>query len=310
MTDRTTLTTSQAIQKVLVTGATGFLGRHLVQKLLSQGYSVFAVSRSTLAAKKVLQEHANLFFIEKDLVRQSLSSNDFMDIDAIIHLMGESIDGRWTQQKKKDIYNSRTESSKNLLINRPNTVKTILSSSAQGYYGNTGGAIVTEKFDKGTGFLADVCEAWEKPFRLQTCRTVQLRTSMILDSHFGALKKMLPLFKANLGAVLGDGQQWMSWIALDDMVAAVLFALQNQSIHGPINCASPIPLTNKQFTQSLCQVLDKWQMPAVPEFILKAMLGEMSTLVLTSCRLQPEALNKAGFSFKYEKIEDFFKNEF
>jgi uncharacterized protein (TIGR01777 family) len=293
--------------KILITGATGNLGNKVGYELAKAGHQIVVVSRTAKSA------HEKLIFpaavITKNLSTDILTFADFSGVDAVIHLMGETIDGRWTESKKKEILNSRIASSKNLLQNLPDTVKVVISASAQGFYGNCDDQELNESQTKGEGFLADVCDEWERPFRGLKQRCVQLRTGIILDPHSGALKKMIPLFQKNLGAGLGNAKQYMSWISMDDMVQIVLHALTAETLSGPVNCSVPNAVQNSDFTQKLCEALGVLQLPNVPNLVLKIVFGEMSSILTDSCRMVPQKLMDSGFQFSQADLEIYFQKE-
>jgi len=290
--------------KILITGATGAIGNSVGRKLFELGHELFVVSRSKSKAELYLEFPAEI--IEVDL-SQSLIHDSCMDnIDAVIHLMGETIDGRWTAEKKQLILESRTKSSQNLIQSLKPRTQVVVSASAQGFYGDQGRLELSETALKGTDFLADVCEEWEKPFRtLDEIRSVQLRIGLVLDPQSGALKKMIPLFQKGLGGVLGSGEQYMSWIALDDLTNVVVEATLNHHYNGPLNCSAN-SVTNREWTVKLCQSLGVFKSLPVPQVALKLILGEMSSLVLSSIRMSNEKLRDLGFNFKYTNIDQYF----
>ncbi len=292
--------------KILITGATGNLGNKVGFELKKMGHDIVVLSRSEKSAKEKLTFPAEI--ICKNLATQALAADDFKGIEAVIHLMGETVDGRWSAAKKNDIISSRIESSKNLLMNMPTTVQTVISASAQGFYGDRKNQVMTEANEKGTGFLADVCDQWENPFRQIQQRTVQLRIGIILDPQSGALKKMIPLFQKNLGASLGTGQQYMSWISIEDMTAVVLHSLFNKSLSGPVNCSTINPVQNSEFTKFLIQNLGTIQLPNVPEFMLKILFGEMHSILTGSIQMSPNKLIESGFKFKYTELQNYFES--
>lgn len=293
--------------KILITGATGNLGNKVGYELAKAGHQLVVVSRTAKSALEKLIFPAEV--ITKNLSTDVLTAADFSGVEAVIHLMGETIDGRWTESKKKEILNSRVESSKNLLQNLPNTVKVVISASAQGFYGNSADQEISESKTKGTGFLADVCDEWEKPFRELKQRCVQLRTGIILDPQSGALKKMIPLFQKNLGAGLGSAKQYMSWISMDDMVQIVLHALNTETLSGPMNCSVPKAVRNSDFTEKLCEALGVLQLPNVPSFILQLGFGEMRSILTDSYRMVPQKLIDSGFQFSHADLESYFERE-
>lgn len=292
-------------KKILMTGATGFIGRELGKKLVAAGYQIKVISRHQFNAAERLGFQAEV--VEYDLNFVELPTVEFAGIDAIIHLAGESIDGRWTEKKKQSILTSRTNTSYNLLKNIPSHVSTVLSVSAQGIYSDQGETELTENSKLGSDFLADVCKSWESPFvqlMAQAVRQVGIfRLGLVLSSHGGALHKMIPIFKNNLGASIGSGKQWVSWIHVDDVCEVFLQALTHKKFSGFFNLVTNHPVRNADFTKALCQRMGVFQLPAVPQFVIKTLFGEMSTVLLSSIKVVPEHLNEVGFSFKYPELE-------
>jgi hypothetical protein len=292
--------------KILITGATGNVGNYVGRQLVGLGHELTVVTRSKEKALNQLEFPAEI--IEHDLVTHALSEKKLEGIDAIIHLMGETVDGRWTDEKKERILTSRKQSSENLLKHLPDSIKVIVSASAQGIYGDQKNQVVTENAKLGTDFLAEVCKQWEAPFKnlSQTIRTVQLRISLVLDPQSGVLHKMIPLFQRGLGGNLGSGKQYMSWIAIEDLSEIIVQALTNENYSGAINCATDNPVTNAEWTKLLGKQLQALPSPSVPEFALKLAVGEFSSAVLGSIQLSPEKLIENKFKFKYPKLKDYF----
>lgn len=231
--------------------------------------------------------------------------------DAVVHLGGEGIVGRWTTEKKRRIRDSRVESTRALaqtvasLENKPSV---LVVASAIGYYGDRGNEELTEKSAPGSGFLAEVCQQWEQaadPAREAGIRVVHLRFGMVLSARGGALKTMLPPFKVGLGGKVGSGRQWMSWISLDDAVGVVLHALTDNTIEGPINAVSPTPCTNLEFTKTLGSALKRPTVLPVPAFLVRLALGEMAdALLLASQRVQPGKLRASGYPFQHTAVKE------
>ncbi len=217
-------------------------------------------------------------------------------------------------QKKNLILNSRQFTARNLLTNCPTTVKTIITASAVGIYGDRGNEELTEQSAEGGGFLAEVCKVWEKEFNNFPVsnispRTVILRIGMVLSKNGGALKKLQYLFRMNLGAKLSNGQQWMSYISLNDLTNVISQALINSHYSGVINVVNNSPVTNAEFTKALCKKLNVIMLPSVPVFMLRLLLGEMSQLVLASTKVKPQKLNELGFMFQDTDLAKIFAKE-
>lgn len=297
--------------KILITGATGLIGSEIGKALSQSGHELCVVSRSRARAREILTYDAEI--IEHDLSQQALPSEAFTGIDTIINLIGESIDGRWTSQKKADILSSRRKASENLLKNCPSSVKTILTSSAVGYYGDRGEEIVHEESTLGTGFLSEVCREWESAFIKQMQnkdrRVVIFRLGVVFSRKGGALKKMLTLFLNQRGGRLSTGRQWMSWVSLPEVVNVFCSALDDVHYEGVVNLVSPEPVTNAELTDMLSDILSSKQMPAAPAPVLKAVLGEMSHLLLDSTRVSPRKLRACGYHFIDIDLKSFLVKE-
>jgi uncharacterized protein len=290
--------------KILLSGSSGLIGGELQSFLKTCGHEIFRLVR----CKQEISSDAIFWDPEQGLIDRD-SLNGF---DAVIHLAGENIaDGRWNERKKRRILESRVKGTELLtkaLCEIPQPPAAFISGSAIGYYGNRGEEICTEKTPSGTGFLAEVCRQWEAaaaPAAKKGIRTLYLRTGVVLSEHGGALGKMLLPFKLGLGGKIGHGQQYISWIAMDDLLAILLFALVNEDLQGPINAVSPNPIRNEEFTEVLGEVLNRPTWFTVPEPFLKLVLGkEMAEeFLLTSTRVLPEHLEEAGYSFLYPDLE-------
>src|SRR6267378_812565 len=288
--------------KILISGSHGLVGTALIKSLASEGHEILRLVRY---APSSVQE------IEWSPDRYSIALARLEGFDAVVHLAGESIaEGRWSDEKKKRIRESRVKGTKLLgdaLANLSNPPRTLISASAIGYYGDRGDEVLTESSAPGDGFLPEVCVEWEKATALATekgIRVVNTRFGVILDAHGGALAKMLPPFRMGIGGRLGSGKQWMSWIALDDVVGGIKFALKNDSLRGPANFVAPEPVTNSEFTKTLGRVLSRPTWFPIPEFGVRLAFGEMAdALLLSSQRVQPKELLDSGYSFKLRQLE-------
>lgn len=292
---------------ILISGGTGLIGSELSKKLKEKGHTVKILSRKKSGAEGFVQWNIAQGTIDKDALK---------DIDAIIHLAGEGIaDGNWTDERKVQIIESRVNSTRILLteLQKGNhQVKTFISASATGYYSERGDEIMYEDAMPAKDFLGTTCVLWEQEVNKIAklgIRTVKLRTGIVLSLEGGALKKMIPPFKFGLGSALGDGKQWMSWIHSNDLCAMYLYALENNQVNGEYNAIAPKPVTNYEFSKTLSSVMKKpfWA-PNVPAFILKLIFGEMSAVVLGSTRASSEKIEKAGFKFEFENLDDALKN--
>lgn len=296
---------SQSSKKVIISGASGFVGCALHSALKNQGFDVFSLVRRTAKDDREIKwdPYAGDIEIEK-----------LEDTHCVIHLSGESIAARWTKKKKKKIYNSRIASTRFLvesfekLRSKP---KTFLCTSAIGFYGECGDKEVSEKDPLGKGFLASVCKDWEAEAAKATSlgiRTILHRFGVVLSPKGGALKKMLLPFKLGLGGKLGSGNQFMSWIALEDVVSGLIHCMNDESLSGPVNFTAPNPITNSEFTKTLAKALHQPAIFPVPEFVLKIIFGEMADeTLLVSQRVLPKKLLESKFSFKYTHLEDYLK---
>ena len=289
--------------KILVSGSHGLVGSALVKALNKDGHEVVRLVRHEVAPG------ANEIEWRPDQDR--LDAQQLEGIDAVIHLAGESIaSGRWTDEKKRTIRDSRIKSttllSKTLVqLSRPPSV--FISASAIGYYGSRGDEVLTESSRPGNDFLAAVCVEWEQatqPASEKGIRTVNARFGIILDSNGGALAQMLTPFRMGIGGRIGDGRQWMSWIALEDVVAGLSFFLKDQTAHGPVNFVAPNPVTNAEFTRTLGGVLSRPTFFPIPAFGVRLAFGEMgNALLLASQRVEPKVLEDKGFSFQWPTLE-------
>lgn len=232
-------------------------------------------------------------------------------VDAVIHLSGAGIgDGRWTSERKKVLRSSRIDTTRVLVDSLSRLKKkprVLLVASAIGYYGTRDDEILTESSANGTDFLALLCRDWEAEARRASTigiRTVTLRYGIVLSGKGGALPRMLPPFKLGLGGRLGSGQQWMSWIAIEDVLGIIRFAIANEQISGPVNLVAPNPVRNAEFTRLLAGMLHRPAIFPAPAFVLRIMLGEMAdALLLASDRVQPQKLLMAGYKFRFEILE-------
>lgn len=298
---------------ILITGATGLVGCKLAEKLIEKNHSVIVVSRSEESARRQFGSRAEI--VVADLATQPLPQSKIKDVEAVIHLMGENIAaGRWTKSQKEKIFTSRIDSSKNLLNSfKGLSLKTIISASAVGYYGDRKNEELTEDSSMGTGFLADICKEWEQVFRdrrseFSETRFAQVRIGVVLSKTGGALEKMKRPFKFGLGGALGSGAQWMSWIHIEDLVNLFIHVLEKQDLSGPINATSPEVHTNKEFSRILASQFGKGLGPAVPEMVLKLLLGEMAQVVLTSAKVLPRKAQESGFQFQFAGLDQALKN--
>jgi uncharacterized protein (TIGR01777 family) len=289
--------------KILVSGSTGLIGSALLSHLTGEGHAVTRLLRARVSPG----EKGILW----DIPTGTLDPRPLEGLDAVVHLAGESIGaGRWTLNRKIRIRESRVRGTRLLAetlaaLARPPQV--LVCASAMGFYGDRGDEVLNEDSAPGSGFLAELCGAWEaasEPAAEKGIRVVRLRIGLVLSADGGALKRMLPPFQLGVGGRLGSGQQYMSWIALDDLVRVVEHALTHDTMRGAVNAASPSPVTNREFTATLGRVLRRPTIFPVPAFALRLLFGEMGeALLLASARLEPARLLSSGFEFQYPELE-------
>ncbi len=287
--------------KILVSGSHGLVGTALTTSLRGDGHEVFALVRHAPASPSEVEWYPE---------RGSLALARLEGMDAVVHLAGESIaEGRWSDEKKQRIRDSRVKGTTVLseaLSNLKHPPRTLVSASAIGYYGDRGDLILTEGSASGNDFLSSVCLEWEQSTvaaREQGIRVVLSRFGIILSADGGALKKMLPPFRMGVGGRIGSGKQWMSWIALDDVIGALTYAINNDSLEGPVNFVAPNPVRNADFTSELGKALSRLTFFPIPEFAVRLAFGEMAdALLLSSQRVKPERLQSTDFKFQFPEL--------
>ena len=292
--------------KVLITGATGLIGTRLQETLRDAGHELLLASRKPSKDGGYIQWDIHDGFAEPERLD---------GIDAVIHLAGENLNGRWTDAKKKAIRESRILGTRNVvdtISNLRQRPRVLVSASAIGFYGDRGDDLMTETSPPGKGFLPEVCREWEAESRRAEdagIRTVLLRAGIVLSKDGGALGTMLMPFKLGIGGVIGSGKQWMSWISLDDHAAVVKYALENEMIRGAVNSVSTNPVTNEEFTKTMGEVLYRPTLIPVPEFAVHLAFGEMGdTLLLDSTKVAPKRLEDAGFEFNFPDLKKALEN--
>jgi uncharacterized protein (TIGR01777 family) len=301
--------------RILVTGATGFIGYQLVKELVGKGNELVVVSRDPDRARgrfaRLLMETGTqkLHFYGWDSLHGPPPAIAINEIDAVVHLAGEPLgEARWTAEQKKRIRDSRLLGTRHLVQGLASIqAKVLISSSAIGFYGDRGDEKLDEASSAGKGFLSDVCRDWEREAleaeNIEGLRVVRLRTGMVLGTTGGALARVLPIFRWGAGGTLGSGKQWMSWIHERDMVGLILWALDHPEVHGAVNGVAPTPITNREFVQTLAQALRRPAVVPAPATALKWALGEMSDLVLQSQRVLPKRALEKGFQFQFQDLE-------
>ena len=290
--------------KVAITGATGLIGTRLVKALELRGDDVTVLSRNPQRAEATLGVEA----VGWDSLAEPAPTEALDGRDAVIHLAGEPVAQRWTESVKRAILTSREVGTRNLVagISAANPRPTILlSSSAVGYYGKHGDELIDEGTPAGTDFLASVCVAWEREaFEAEELglRVAVIRTGVVLDADGGALKTMLPPFKAGIGGPVAGGKQYMPWIHADDIVGLYLAALDGADWSGAINGTAPTPVTNGEFSKALGKALHRPAVFPVPGFVVRARFGEMAEIVTEGQRAVPNAAAAHGYSFKQPEL--------
>lgn len=298
-------------KRILITGASGLIGARLTELLLLQGHEVLHVGRS--------QRPGRIPSYAWDVEKGTIDTRAIDSVDAIIHLAGAGIaDKRWTTARKKEILDSRVQSTgllHDVLRKGNHQVKAFVSASAIGYYGSGDeNELFTEASPAGIDFLAQVTKQWEEAsekINSLDIRVVKLRIGIVLSEKGGALKSMATPVKLGLGAVLGTGMQYLSWIHLDDLCAAFMKAVEDNSMRGVYNAVAIQPATNRELTRAIAKILKRplW-LPALPAFVLKLMLGEMAALVTTGSKVSSEKIQKAGLRFTFTELESALRDLF
>jgi uncharacterized protein (TIGR01777 family) len=285
--------------RILVTGASGLIGRALLPTLKSRGFEVVCLVRGRASSDDQ---------IHWDPARP-LSPDAVSGFDAVVHLAGESVVGRWTNLKKAKVRDSRVTGTRNLvqsLTQAAQRPRVLVTASAIGYYGDRDAEILNETSPAGAGFLADVCREWEaagQPAADAGIRTALIRTGIVLSAEGGALKKMLPPFRLGVGGRVGSGRQWMSWIHLQDHIGAIHHILKNDLLQGPVNLVAPKPVTNAEFTDTLASVLSRPAIFPVPALAIELLFGQMGEeVLLASQRVEPARLVTSGYPFQYSDL--------
>lgn len=299
--------------RTLVTGATGFIGSRLLARLERP----VAAARDPERARRVLSGNPGLEIRAWNPSAAVPDPSLFRGIDAVIHLAGEPVaDRRWNPAVKTRIRDSRVLGTRRLvdaLAASPTRPEVLVSASAVGYYGNRDDEILAESSAPGTGFLAKTCQEWEaEAFRAREAgvRVMTVRIGVVLGLGGGALAKMLLPFRLGLGGRLGSGRQWMSWIHADDLVGILLHAAARDDLAGPVNCVSPNPATNRDFTKALGSALGRPALFPVPARALKLAVGEFAEILLGSQRVHPEAARRSGYAFRHPDLAGALKDIF
>ncbi len=292
------------MSNILIAGGTGLIGTHLTQKLLAKGHQLSLLSRKKRNIKGVKN-------VQWDVNKGTIDDAAFENVDHIINLAGAGIaDGRWTEKYKKILLDSRNKSADlfhDELNKRNIQLKSYVTASAIGYYGDRKDEWLKEtSASNGKGFMVDCCEQWEAAggqMKSVSDRLVTLRIGIVLSTQGGALTKMLPSYSAFVGSYFGNGQQYYSWIHIDDMVDLIIYSIENKELNGTYNAVSPNPVNNKIFAQAIGKALDKTALILpVPSFALRLAMGEMADVVLNSNRVSADKIVASGFQFRFPEL--------
>lgn len=288
---------------IVVTGGSGFIGANLCGVLIAAGHTVTALGTRN---RHRLEGTPNFNYLNADTTQTGAWQQEIRGMNAAVNLAGRTIFHRWTDRYKEEIYNSRIRTTRNLVDAISGQGPMVLvNASAVGYYGDRGDTVLTEDAAAGNDFLARVSTDWEATARMaqgKGARVVLTRFGVVLGKGGGALEKLVPAFKMMAGGPIGDGSQWFSWIHLEDLLRCIRFVLENETAEGPFNFVSPGVLRNREFVQALASVLRRPAFIPAPAFMIRAALGEMASVVLSSQRCRPERLQSMGFTFQYPEL--------
>ncbi|MFC1956634.1 TIGR01777 family oxidoreductase [Chloroflexota bacterium] len=287
--------------KILITGSSGLIGTSLLRSLKTSGNTILSLSRTP-----------GTDGFKWDPAKGEIDLSDNVNVDAVMHFAGENIArARWSKAQKELILDSRLKGTRLLvdsIIRLQPRPKTLISASGIGIYGDRHDVLLDEDDQLGEGFLVNVAQEWEAVTRVALesgMRVANLRMGVVMDKEGGVLKRLLPLFKYGFGAVLGSGNQYMSWITIDDVVKATEYILNNENIKGPVNMVAPNPVTNKEFTKELGIVLQRPTILKIPSWAIQVLYGEMGKeLLLTSTRALPHRLKSSGFDFQFPYLRE------
>ena len=288
---------------VTLTGATGFIGSRLIERLRAEGHELRVLTRSPRQAQPGIR------YFEWDAIGQPVPAESIDGGNAVIHLAGEPVFQRWSPEAKQRIRDSRVNGTRRLveaLSTASPRPEVLVSASAIGYYGDRGDQVLNEGSRPGKGFLPEVSVEWEKAAELAEAlgiRVVRLRIGIVLGRGGGALKQMLTPFRMGVGGRLGSGKQWMSWVHLDDLIGLIIFAAGNRASSGPINGTAPEPVRNADFTRTLARTLHRPAVLSVPRFGLRLLFGEFGSSLTESQRVLPKAAESAGYRFVFPKLD-------
>jgi uncharacterized protein (TIGR01777 family) len=277
-----------------ITGATGFIGRHAARLAAARGWEVIPFSRQP-------RDERTRRFVPGEPA-------DVEGLDAVLHLAGEPVVGRWTSDKRRRIMDSRVLGTRSIVegfARAAHPPRVLVSASGIGFYGDTGDREVDENSPAGSGFLAEVCRAWEaEAMRVRDARVVLLRIGLVLGREGGTMKRLLPVFRAGLGGRLASGRQWMSCIHVDDIAGLALWAIETEALRGPLNGVMPHPVTNADFTRIVARAVHRPAFLPAPSFVLRAVLGDMSSLLLDSSRVRPAVAENLGYRYDFSDVAE------
>lgn len=293
--------------KVIITGGTGFIGTALTSSLVARGHEVYVIDRSP----HLHTELVGVTYYHADLLTDRLKPEWFNGMDAVVHLAGKSLLGVWTPAYKRALYDSRIVSAQHIIdiishLPAEARPKTVVSANAIGYYGDRGDEVLTEASAGGIDFLAQLCRQWQdvwNPLVTQGVRVVTVRTGIVLDRSGGMLGRLLPIYRLNLGAVLGSGKQWFSWIGLQDLVQIYIAAIEKTEISGPVNAVAPKPIRNRDFTHQLAGALHKKAFLRVPGWFLYVGGADIANSLLGSQRVKPTKLTAEKFVYETPSVQ-------
>jgi uncharacterized protein (TIGR01777 family) len=290
--------------KILIVGGSGFVGSHLCSYLHERGYTVTAIGTAPQWQKA---KELHIDYLSADASQPGAWQQELAHVDAVVNLAGKTIFKRWNEAYKQQIYDSRIQTTRNIVDGLPAESGCVLcNTSAVGYYGDRRDEILTETAAAGDGFMAEIAKDWEK----EACKAAEkgirvavMRFGIVLGKDGGAMAQMLPAFRMFVGGPLGDGRQWFPWIHLHDLMSAIQFLLETPSANGPFNLSAPNPVRNRQLAATLGRVLGRPSFMPAPRAMLRLALGEVATALLESQRAVPQHLLESGFRFQFTEIE-------